>query len=466
MRCVRLKRLPKSAIRQWETKDLRLKFRLPVIATQPQSTAASQPVGADSALDAPLQAQALYLHLPFCFHKCHYCDFYSVVDNPAPRPGTAHTAPQTPSHAAPTDRQPAFTRALIAELHAAHRAAPGPGLRPRTVFAGGGTPTFLRPALWDQLLAALHRDGTLERTTEFTVEANPETVTPDLMKRLADGGVNRVSIGAQSFQKSSLDALERWHRPESVRSAVDACRAAGLTNLSLDLIFAIPGQTLAMLDDDLDRLLELEPTHLSTYGLTYEPQTPLTARLRVGRVTKVDEDTERAMYARVLERLEGAGFEHYEVSNWARATPDHRHRCAHNLAYWTNANWQGLGPGAASHHNGHRWRNAPNLTRYLAHWDPDHAASPTGSSPASAPPTEDHERLAPEDRIGERLMLGLRLSDGIERAWVHANVPADHRRAAAIDELIAIGMLEHTATHLRLTRRGLFVADSVVAKLL
>ncbi len=408
--------------------------------------------------DHSAQAQSLYLHLPFCFHKCHYCDFYSVVDNPGPKPGTAATDAQTPRPAAATDRQPAFTRALVAELEAAHRAAPGPGLRPRTVFAGGGTPTFLRPGLWDQLLASLHQAGTLEHTTEFTVEANPETVTADLMQRLAHGGVNRVSIGAQSFQKASLDALERWHRPESVRSAVDACRAAGITNLSLDLIFAIPGQTLAMLDDDLDRLLELEPTHLSTYGLTYEPQTPLTARLRVGRVTKVDEDTERAMYARVLERLEAAGFEHYEVSNWARATPDRRYRCAHNLAYWTNANWLGLGPGAASHHHGHRWRNAPNLTRYLAHWDQ--------SEPTGPPPTEDHERLAPEDRIGERLMLGLRLSDGIEHNWIQANVPAGHRRAAAIDELVAIGMLERTATHLRLTRRGLFVADTVVAKLL
>ena len=276
---------------------------------------------ATSAIDA------LYLHLPFCFHKCHYCDFYSVVDAPGAAARRGRKLPRVQrrcpvSAPAAVDRQPAFTRALIAELDAACTAAPAPGLRPRTVFAGGGTPTFLRPGLWDLLLAALHRHGTLERTTEFTVEANPETVTPDLMRRLADGGVNRVSIGAQSFQKASLDALERWHRPESVARAVDACRGAGINNLSLDLIFAIPGQTLAMLDDDLDRLLELEPTHLSTYGLTYEPQTPLTARLRVGRVTPIDEDTERAMYARVLERLEGAGFAHYEVSNWAKRMAD------------------------------------------------------------------------------------------------------------------------------------------------
>ena len=255
-------------------------------------------------------ADALYLHLPFCFHKCHYCDFYSVVDHPQPHPGT--DPPSTalpPATQAPPDRQPGFTTALLAELDVAASDSAAP-LHPRTVFAGGGTPTFLRPELWAQLLAALHHHDVLRDTTEFTVEANPETVTPALIEQLAAGGVNRVSIGAQSFQKESLDALERWHRPESVGQAVDACRAAGLINFSLDLIFAIPGQTLAMLDADLDRLLELEPTHLSTYGLTYEPQTPLTARLRVGRVTPIDEDTERKMYARVLERLEAAGFEH------------------------------------------------------------------------------------------------------------------------------------------------------------
>ena len=406
----------------------------------------------------------MYLHLPFCFHKCHYCDFFSVVDTAA-------------------DRQEAFTDALLAELSAAseqHR------LRPATVFVGGGTPTYLRPGLWARLLDALRSLGVLDDVVEFTVEANPETVTPELMRQLAQGGVNRVSIGAQSFQRNSLQALERWHDPDNVPRAVEACRDAGIDNVSLDLIFAIPGQTLDMLDDDLSRLVGLGASHLSTYGLTYEPNTPLTARLRVGQVTAIDEDTRRQMYAHVIDRLEAEGFEHYEVSNWARRMADGGWRmangkgngpdlsdgkpslasdpsatphppsamakCLHNLAYWHNKNWLGLGPSAASHRDGHRWRNAPNLTTYL------------DTAPDVA--TQDHETLNQDARVGERFMLGLRLSEGLALDWIDRHVPADHRRRREIDELVELGMLQETATHLRLTRKGLFVADSVVAKLL
>ena len=405
-------------------------------ATPPHVDGPADAAGPDDprAAIAGADIGALYLHLPFCFHKCHYCDFYSVVDQKE-------------------DRQEAFTTALIHELE---RRCDEATLKPVTIFVGGGTPTYLRPPLWARLLEAMHRRGVLDRVTEFTVEANPETVTPALMRQLAQGGVNRVSIGAQSFDRGSLAALERWHDPDNVPRAVDACRAAGLTNFSLDLIFAIPGQTLDMLDTDLDRLLQLRPRHLSTYGLTFEPQTPLAARLRVGQVTEVDDDTQRAMYGRVLDRLEAAGFERYEISNWAKqAGAGDRpgaNRCRHNLAYWHNENWLGLGPAAASHIGGRRWRNAPNLTTYLA------------TSPR--PTTADHEALPPEDRVGERLMLGLRLAEGVARAWLDEHAPAASRRGRAIAEMVDLGMLTWTPTHLRLTRRGLFVADSVIAKLL
>ena len=404
-------------------------------------------------LGASTRVDALYLHLPFCFHKCHYCDFYSVVDAPG---------------AAADDRQAAFTDALVAELNLHLETVP---LRPTTVFAGGGTPTYLRPDLWGRLLDTLRRGGVLDRVIEFTVEANPETVTPELMHQLAAGGINRVSIGAQSFDRASLKALERWHDPENVGRAVQLSREAGINNVSLDLIFAIPGQTLDMLDRDLDRLLELAPDHLSTYGLTYEPRTALSARLRVGRVTPVDEDTERAMHERLIDRLEAAGYEHYEISNWARRKsevgsrkseveshpsdfrlPTSDLRCAHNLAYWHNRNWLGVGPSAASHVDGHRWRNAPSLASYLQH--------------APRPVVEDVEFLPAERRVGETLMLRLRLAEGVAWNWLEANVPPDDERWRAIDEMIGIGMLERAAGFLRLTRRGRFVADSVIAKLL
>lgn len=379
----------------------------------------------------------LYLHLPFCFHKCHYCDFYSVVE-----PG-GRDAP----------RQTGFTDALVSELDRVVSTY-GASLKPVTLFAGGGTPTFLRADLWERLLAKLSEHGLLrgDLEQEFTVEANPETVSAELMQRLAGGGVNRVSIGAQSFDRDALKALERWHDPESVPRAVSICRSAGIENVSLDLIFAIPGQTLAMLERDLASLIELEPSHLSTYGLTYEPNTPLTAKLRVGKVNPIEETLEREMYELVLSTLEAAGYAHYEVSNWAKVDGDRDLRCRHNLGYWRNANWLGVGPGAASHVAGHRWRNVPSLTRYID-------ASPEV-------PTEDHERLDASGRFGEQLMLGLRMSEGVASAWFdgHAALRADQRETAK--EWVERGLLERVDGRLRLTRRGLFVADTVIAKLL
>ncbi|MCE9590897.1 MAG: radical SAM family heme chaperone HemW [Planctomycetes bacterium] len=371
---------------------------------------------------------ALYLHIPFCFHKCHYCDFYSIVDD-----------------SASGDRQEVFTDRLIAELR--HRAGQVE-LQPVTIFVGGGTPTLLRTALWSRLLETLW--GVVDRRTvvEFTVEANPETVTPELMDVLVQGGVNRVSLGAQSFQPALLKTLERWHEPASVGRAVGVVRGAGIANINLDLIFAIPGETTALLNTDLDALLAMSPDHVSCYGLTYEPNTAMTQRLKMRQFEPIAEEVERDMYAVVMDRLAAAGFEQYEVSNFARKN----RRCQHNLAYWTNRNWIGVGPGAASHIDGHRWKNQPHLGRYLAM--------------APEPPIVDEEHLPEARRTGEELMLRLRLRDGVERAWLTARLPESDPRAARLRELTEMGMLEWSGDRLRLTRAGIFVADSVIAELL
>jgi oxygen-independent coproporphyrinogen-3 oxidase len=383
----------------------------------------------------------LYLHIPFCFHKCHYCDFYSIVE-PKGKP----------------DRQEQFTDALIDEIrYQAQRY----DLQPNTLFVGGGTPTLLRPDLWVRLLKAMRQAGVLDRVTEFTVEANPETVSPELMDVLAgsgEGGVNRVSLGAQSFNLDQLKTLERWHDPDTVPKAVAMVRAAGITNFNLDLIFAIPGQTIQSLDQDLDAALAMQPTHLSCYSLIFEPNTPLTQKMKMGRISQVGEDIEKEMYDHVMRRLDAEGFEHYEVSNWAKRSTSEDHtrpspqRCQHNMTYWTNQDWLGLGPFAASHINGARWKNEPHLGRYLTN-------SPT-------PPTIDHEELSPRPCIGEQIMLGLRLREGLTLDWINQHIPIDDARNATIDEMIQINMLERTDTHLRLTRQGLFLADSVIAKLL
>lgn len=380
---------------------------------------------------------ALYLHIPFCFHKCHYCDFYSIVDD-ADR--NDHQ-----------QRQTDFTQALIAELdHWADRYdEQDQPLRPQTIFVGGGTPTLLQPELWQQLLTAMKSRGILNQVTEFTVEANPETVTDELLATLVVGGVNRISMGAQSFNPRLLKQLERWHDPDRVSTAMQQVRAAGIDNVNLDLIFAIPTQTLDELHADLDAALALQPNHMSCYSLIYEPNTPMAKKLQLGRVSAVGETLEGEMYEAVIDRFAQVGFDHYEVSNWAKQP---QQRCQHNLLYWENANWLGLGPNAASHLDGHRFKNEPHLGRYIK------------QSPQ--PPHSEDEHLTDNQRCGEVLMLHLRLIDGIPLTHLHQLLPDNDWRWATIDELLKWNMLEKTSTHLKLTKQGLFVADNVVTRLL
>jgi oxygen-independent coproporphyrinogen-3 oxidase len=304
---------------------------------------------------------------------------------------------------------------------------------------------------------------------EFTIEANPETVDEELIDVLAGGGVNRLSIGAQSFDDRHLKMLQRLHEPAAVARSVELARAGGIGDINLDLIFGIPGQTLEEWEADLAAALALEPTHLSCYGLTYEPGTPLTARRDAGSIQPADEDLEAAMYEAAIDRLAAAGFEHYEISNWARPG----HRCRHNLVYWTNGQWWPLGPGASGHAGGHesgqegahsggrggaggwRWRNVPDLAAYLA------------SGPL--PPICDVECLDADGRAGEQLMLGLRLVEGIELTRLDSLLADGMRgpqRAAAIGSHIASGLLQRRDDHLRLTQRGLLLADTVLCDLI
>lgn len=392
-----------------------------------------------SSKDFPTPARAihaLYLHIPFCYHKCHYCDFYSIVDD--------------------RDRQAAFADRLIAELRLRSIQV---RLKPVTIFIGGGTPTLLQVPLLQRLLEAMRELGVLEHANEFTVEANPETVTAEVAQALRAGGVDRVSLGAQSFDPALLKTLERWHDPQSVGRAVRHLREAGFGRINLDLIFAVPGQTMELLDADLDQALALEPDHVSCYSLTYEPNTAMTQRLKLGQITPMDESLERSMYEHMIDRLNRQVFEHYEVSAFARrdaanATGPSSQRCRHNLNYWTNQNWLGVGPSAASHINGYRWKNAPHLGKYL-------------DSPADAdPPVIDVEHLPEARRIGEELMLRLRLIEGVPLTWLHERLQGDRERMVKIEYLVSIHMLERTTTHLRLTRAGLCIADSVIAELL
>jgi oxygen-independent coproporphyrinogen-3 oxidase len=378
--------------------------------------------------------KGVYVHVPFCMHKCHYCDFYSVVDT--------------------RGRQPAFAARLIEEIEAS---APWLPRAVETVFVGGGTPTLLAAELWAGILAALtdrlagRPQGGGGPAVEFTVEANPETVTEPLLAVLVGGGVNRISLGAQSFHLKHLEMLERRHDPAAVARSVGLARAAGIDNISLDLIFGIPGQSLDEWLGDLEAALALEPAHLSCYGLTYEPNTPLAARLRAGGITRVDEDLEAAMYEAAIDRLAGAGFEHYEISNWARPG----RRCRHNLLYWNNEQWWPLGPGAAGHVAGWRWANVPQLGDYLAG--------------GVLPPITGVERLDDDGRVGEVLMMGLRLVEGLPLGRVESLLATGTRgpvREEAIEGHVGAALLHRSGDRLRFTRRGLLLADRVLADLI
>ena len=367
----------------------------------------------------------LYVHLPFCAHRCGYCDFVTVVG-------------RSGGHAPYVD-------ALLAELALERRVLAD---EVETVFLGGGTPTFTEPAQLERLLRALPAAG------EVTVEANPETVTPPLAGLLRACGVTRVSLGAQSFQSQLLEVLERNASPDDVRRAVQTLRDAGFDNLSLDLLYGIPGQSAADLDRDLAEALALEPEHLSCYELEAKPGTRFTHvhGAELARQADAMED----YFERVVDTLSRAGYRWYETANFCLAGGRARGRdlrARHNLGYWLGRDYLGLGIGAVSTVSGTRYRNLPSLARYV------------GALAEGDPPPRDVEPLDGTTRASERLMLGLRLDEPVALADVVDALDLD-----ALARLAALGLLERTANgrgeELRLTRRGRFLGGGVTAELL
>jgi len=325
--------------------------------------------------------RSLYIHIPFCTHKCHYCDFYSIVDT--------------------RDRQEAFVSRLVRELEAQAPFTPQPL---ETIFVGGGTPSLMRPDLWETLLKSLHDNFDMSvidsEQGEFSVECNPETVTSELAQVMHEGGVNRASIGSQSFNPAHLKTLERLHDPAKVPTAIAMLQSAGITRCSLDLIYAIPEQTMSEWDQDLQTALSLPIEHMSAYALTFEPGTAMTARLVRGEFTQAPDDLEADMYQHTIETLRSHGFERYEVSNHAKPGD----QCAHNLAYWRQRDWLAVGPSASGHYKAHRWKNTPRLDDYLNRDDGGFA------------PVCDHESPDARRELMDLLMTGIRLSEGVDAA--------------------------------------------------
>jgi oxygen-independent coproporphyrinogen-3 oxidase len=379
---------------------------------------------------------ALYVHVPFCFHKCHYCDFYSITR-------------QSP------ERMERYVDLVLAEAELWADGTTGtavPAVRATTIFFGGGTPSLLPLAQMERLLRGLAERFDLADVTEWTLEANPATVEADYCAMLRDRGVNRLSFGAQSFDRAELAVLERHHDPEDVPRSVEIARSAGFERLNVDLIYAIPGQSFESWMASLERAVSLRTTHLSCYGLTYEPNTPMAVRKRLGQFQAAAEELELRMMHATRRRLGAVGMEAYEISNYAQPGQE----CRHNLLYWSGENYLGLGPAAASHLAGTRWRNRP----HLGEWE---TAVGAGTLPAT-----EVEILSRAQRAGELVMLQLRLKRGVKFAEFAARTGYDARElyAAQIEHLAKLGLIIVDNDALRLTETGLNVADAVAAEFL
>ena len=391
--------------------------------------------------------RTLYIHVPFCSHKCHYCDFYSLVDT--------------------RDRREAFTSRLCRELRALAPMAVGAPIE--TIFVGGGTPTLLTPAQWRMILATLHEvydcsgmDRSDQSACEFTVECNPETAGTELFDVLRAGGVNRLSFGAQSFDRGHLAMLERRHDPDSVPRAIELARRAGILRLSLDLIHSIPGQTLESWRMDLDRVISLHPEHVSCYNLTYEPNTAMTARLKRGEFEPAAEELEIDMMREAWSRLAARGYQRYEISNFAKSGE----ACRHNMVYWRCGQWLAAGPSASGHVAGHRWKNAPRLDDYLRLDDEGFA------------PIVDHEAPDARRALRELVWLGLRLTEGIDGDAVvsqveelegrtrHSDPSRGVRVRSVVAGLEARGLVRIESGRWILTDDGILLADGIASDLM
>jgi putative oxygen-independent coproporphyrinogen III oxidase len=370
----------------------------------------------------------IYVHVPFCASRCGYCDF------------NTYTASELDGSGASPD---GWLDAVRRELD---RAAAVVGERPvDTVFVGGGTPSLLGAERLGVVLGAVRETFGLVPGAEVTTESNPESTSPEFFSRLVEAGFTRVSLGMQSAAPHVLRVLDRRHTPGRAVAAAREARAAGLAHVNLDLIYATPGETDADLAASLDAVLDAGVDHVSAYALIVEDGTALARRVARGELPAPDDDVAAARYEMIDDRLTAAGLGWYEVSNWAR---DDAAACRHNLGYWLDGDWWGLGPGAHSHLAGVRWWNVKHPARYAA-------ALTGGGSPEAG-----REELTESERHTERVMLRLRLAEGLPLDLL------DPPGRAALHRAVDEGLLDLRGDRAVLTRRGRLLADAVVHALL
>lgn len=404
----------------------------------PSTLPDGEPAPADGSLPASALEEVgerpfgLYVHVPFCAVRCGYCDF------------NTYTAEELGPASVPGASRSTYADAAVAEVRRIRGVLGERDVRVDTVFLGGGTPTLLPPEDLVSVLASAREELGLAPGVEVTTEANPDSVTPEVLARLREGGFTRVSFGMQSQVRHVLAVLDRTHDPERVPRAVEWAREAGL-QVSLDLIYGTPGESVADWETSLRAALDCAPDHVSAYSLIVEDGTALARRVRRGELPMPEEDDLADKYELADQHLRAAGLEWYEVSNWSTGEAT---RCRHNLLYWTGADWWGVGPGAHSHVGGVRW------------WNVKHPAAYAERLAAGVSPALAREVLSPEDRRVERVLLELRLRDGLPLDVL------DEAGRAAVPDQVAAGLVVAAGDRLVLTDRGRLLADGVVRDLL
>jgi len=384
---------------------------------------------------------SLYVHIPFCAQKCAYCDFCS--------------------YAGLDELIPAYAKALVAEVRL--RTPRWRAYPIDTLYIGGGTPTLLPIDLVAAVLDACRQHLDLGRLREATIEANPGTLSLSLLRGLRQAGLDRISIGVQSFRDGELALLGRIHTADQAMAAVQMAREAGFARISLDLLMGLPRQSLADWQESLERALTLGPEHLSLYGLTLEEGTPLRMAVDEGRLPRPDDGLAADMYLWAERRLARAGYAHYEISNWARRErqPGGRwsarsNRCQHNLRYWRNGRYLGLGAGAVSYDGRTRCQNTGDVRSYMRRVEQGDI------------PTVESEALDAAGRMGETMMLALRTSQGMR--WGRFERRFGRPMAAVYGDVIASlcadGLLAADERGIRLTRRGRLLGNRVFAAFL
>jgi len=400
----------------------------------------------DAWLTSPLESGSaagfgVYLHVPFCHHRCGYCDFATEAVG-----GLA------------VDEQDVLMRRYVGALErdlAAQAAVVGERTV-TSVFVGGGTPTLLPPGELARLVRAVGSNLALADDVEITVECNPETASAALFSALADAGVDRISMGAQSFDPVVLDVLERQHRPERTLEAVALARAAGIARVSLDLIYGTPGESAASWRDSLTAVLASGVEHVSAYALSVHANTPLGRAVAAGRVPMPDDDVQRERFDELRTVLADAGFLHYEVANLARSDAL---RSRHNVLYWRHGDYLGVGVGAHAHRDGRRWWTTRSTQRYLEAVEAAEGTSGARDAQGRVITITEEEVLDADARALERLMLGLRLADGLHP------FDAPPLRMEALDAVVRDGLLTLSCGRFQATEDGWFLIDETVRRL-